>query len=60
MKTIKFEKLPLCKSKGGRQYYWFSAELFINGELRLGRGCAFSDKDQVNLIKSEFEKMVQE
>lgn len=54
MRSIKFEKLKLSHGQG----YWFSAEYFIDGILRRGKGCHYSNKEQVKLIMNEYIRLV--
>jgi hypothetical protein len=53
VKTIKFEILKLNFGQGK----WFSAEYYVNGELRLGEGCHYSLKNRVAEIENKFKAL---
>jgi hypothetical protein len=57
MSTVKFEKSVIYECRDNYKYYWFSAGFFIDGVLKFGEGCAFSDKKRVNEIKNKFRML---
>ena len=54
MNTIKFLKLKMGYGQG----YWFSAEYYIDGVLRIGEGCHYSNMIRVKEIKAKFESLL--
>lgn len=54
MRKIKIEKLKLCSGQG----YWFWVEYSVDGVVRYGEGCHFSDKKRVTELKEKYQALI--